>query len=92
MLHAVKVYGVGRCPGTLRAVALLDAMGVGYDYVDLDADRHAAAWVRWTNGGAAAPTVMVGLTVLPNPTERELRAALAGARLTRGAARAPVMN
>ncbi len=88
MLHAVKVYGVGRCPGTRRAVALLDAMGVRYDYFDLDADRHAAAWVRWTNGGAAAPTVLVGLTVLADPTEPELKAALANAQL--GLRAAPV--
>ena len=92
MLHAVKVYGVGRCPGTLRAVALLDAMGVRYDFFDLDADRHAAAWVRWKNGDAATPTVLVGLTVLARPTEPELKAALAEARTRHAVAPVHALN
>ena len=92
MLNAVKVYGVGRCPRTLRAMAMLEAMGVRYDYFDLDTDRHAAAWVRWKNGTAATPTVMVGLTVLADPTDAQLRAALADARLAHHVAPAHAMN
>ena len=92
MLHAVKVYGIGRCPSTLRAMALLEAMGVRYDFFDLEADRHAAAWVRWKNGDAATPTVLVGLTVLARPTDPQLRAAVADARLARVAAPAHAMN
>ncbi|MDB5297381.1 MAG: Glutaredoxin [Phycisphaerales bacterium] len=79
MLHAVKVYGVKRCPGTRRAAGLLDDLGVRYDYFDLDADRHAAAWVRWKCPGRPTPAVLVGLTVLAAPTPAELRAALAAA-------------
>lgn len=93
MSHPVKVYGVGRCPRTRRAMALLDSAGVGYHYFDLDADRHAAAWVRWRNGDAApTPTVMVGSTVLANPADADLRSALADARLAGRASVAQSMN
>lgn len=79
MLHAIKVYGVGRCPRTIRATALLEAMGVRYDYFDLDADRHAAAWVRWKSPDAPTPTVLVGMAVLAGPSDAQLRSAVADA-------------
>lgn len=80
MLHAVKVYGVGHCPRTQRAMDLLDSMGVAYDYLDLDQDHHAGTWVRWQGGGdARTPTIMVGLRVLIDPSEAVLKAAVAPA-------------
>jgi hypothetical protein len=79
MLHTVKVYGLGRCPRTVRITGLLRALDVPFDYFDLNADRHAAQWVRWRNGPHAVqtPTVMVGLRVMANPTETELATAVA---------------
>ncbi|HEX8915748.1 MAG TPA: hypothetical protein VF796_25565 [Humisphaera sp.] len=90
MLHAIKVYGQPRDPGTIRAVGVLRAMNTPFDFFDLDHDRHAAAWVRWKNGGAATPTVLVGLKVLANPTEADLRDAVAAT--ARRAEAAPAMN
>ncbi|QOV89348.1 glutaredoxin family protein [Humisphaera borealis] len=76
MLHAIKIYGLPTCKQTARAVATLEAMGVGFDYFDLSLDRHAAAWVRWKNGDIQTPTIMVGMRVLANPSLRDLQAAL----------------
>lgn len=92
MLHAVKIYGVSQCPQTLRAMALLESMGIHYDFFDLENDRHAAAWVRWKNGDAPTPTVMIGLRVLAAPTEPDLRAALFGAPRPAGTAPAFSLN
>jgi glutaredoxin len=78
MLHTVKVYGLNRCPQTLRATNLLRELGIGFDFFDLDTDRHARAWVQWKNGSIITPTIMIGLRVLVNPTTDELRDALAG--------------
>ena len=79
MLHAIKIYGRGECPQTLRAVETVRSMGMRFDYFDLDRDRHAAAWVRWKLGELRTPVVMVGMQVLANPTPAELSAAV-GAR------------
>jgi hypothetical protein len=54
-------------------------MEIAYDYFDLEQARHAAAWVRWQNGGDAVrtPTIMIGLRVLADPTEATLKSAVA---------------
>ena len=79
MLHAVKVYGLNHCPRTRQTTALLQALDVPYDFFDLDADRHAAAWVRWRSGNfqAITPTVMIGMRVMPEPSETDLANAVA---------------
>lgn len=91
MLHAVKVYGVPSCTKSQLAINVLESLGVAYDYFDLEQDRHAAAWVRWQNGGdeARTPTIMVGLRVLIDPTEAVLAAAVIPAE--RAVPAAPVL-
>jgi glutaredoxin len=92
MQHTVKVYGPARCPRTIRATALLQDMGVRYDYFDLDVDRHAAAWVRWKSPDAPTPTVLVGLAVLAGPSDAQLRAAVADEAQGRRPTPAHAMN
>jgi glutaredoxin len=55
----------------------LDALGVAYDYVDVEADAEAAGWVREQNDGKERkPTVKIGRQVLSTPDEEELESAL----------------
>ena len=72
-MRAVKVYGVESCNGTRRALRYLEALGVGYDFFDLNRDGHARAWVRWKTGGeAVTPTIAVAGELLRGPTESDL--------------------
>ena len=73
----VKVYGADWCGDTRRTLARLDALGVGYDYIDVERDAEAARWVREQNGGKERkPTLQVGGHVLSTPDDEELESAL----------------
>ena len=73
----VKVYGADWCEDTRRTLARLDALGVGYDYIDIERDAEAARWVREQNGGKERkPTLQVGARVLSTPDDEELESAL----------------
>ena len=73
----VKVYGADWCEDTRRTLSRLDALGVGYDYVDIESDAEAARWVREQNGGKERkPTVQVGGRVLSTPDDEELESTL----------------
>ena len=76
-MFGVKVYGAGWCEDTRRARAFLDRLGVQYQYVDIEQDESAAAWVRGQNGGQERkPTVDIAGQVLSTPTDHELTSAL----------------
>jgi mycoredoxin len=76
-VFGVKVYGADWCEDTRHARAFLDGLGVQYQYVDIDGDEAAAAWVREHNGGKERkPTVDVAGQVLSTPTDHELTSAL----------------
>ena len=73
----VKVYGADWCGDTRRTRAFLDGLGVQYEYVDVELDESAAAWVRERNGGKERkPTVDVAGQVLSVPSDHELTSAL----------------
>lgn len=73
----VKVYGADWCEDTRRTLARLNALGVGYDYTDIERDAEAARWVREQNGGKERkPTLQVGARVLSTPDDEELESAL----------------
>lgn len=73
----VVVYGTRWCAATQMVRRYLERMDVQYRYVDLEADPHAAARLRWWTGGYAShPTVYIGGEVLVEPTLRELDWAL----------------
>ncbi len=73
----VKVYGADWCGDTRNTLAFLDRLGVAYEYVDIEQDGRAAAWVREHNEGKERkPTVDVAGQVLSVPSDHELTAAL----------------
>jgi len=73
----IKLYGARWCPDCSRARHILDTQGCKYEYIDIekvkDAQEHVAAL---NNGKIVIPTIEVGPTVLVNPTDEELLAAL----------------
>lgn len=76
--HAVTVYGTDTCPDTLRSRALLDRLGVEYNFYNVDRD---AAMARTSsalqNGGQKVPVVDLGEnSVLVEPSDFELTQAL----------------
>jgi glutaredoxin len=76
-VFGVKVYGADWCEDTRRAREFLDRLGVKYQYVDIEQDESAAAWVRGQNGGKERkPTVDIAGQVLAVPTDHELTSAL----------------
>ena len=73
----VKVYGADWCEDTQHTLARLDALGVGYDYINVERDAEAARWVREQNGGKERkPTLQVGRRVLSTPDDEELESVL----------------
>lgn len=73
----IKLYGAGWCEDTRHTRDYLDSLGVAYDYVDVEQDEEAAAWVREHNDGKERkPTLDVAGQVLSVPTDHELVGAL----------------
>ena len=76
-MDKVKVYGADWCGDTQSTLRQLDALGVNYDYVDVEQDEKASAWVKQQNDGQERkPTLQVGGRVLSTPTAKELEEAL----------------
>lgn len=74
---SVKVYGADWCEDTTRAREFLNRVGVPYQYVNIEEDAAAAAWVRQHNDGKERkPTVDINGQVLSTPTDHELTSAL----------------
>lgn len=74
---AVNVYGAGWCGDTRASRALLDEMGVSYQYHDVDSDPKAAAFVREHNAGKQKlPTIDIDGKILSIPDDETLAEAL----------------
>jgi len=72
-MDPVKVYGAGWCEDTHATRAHLDALGIDYQYIDVDADPEAQAWVAAQNNGKQkTPTVAIGGRILIEPENDEL--------------------
>jgi glutaredoxin len=78
----VLVLGRDTCEDTVRSIALLVRRGVPFDYLHVDEDPAADAWIRRLNTGTwVTPTILVGDphdpdVVLREPSDEELEAAL----------------
>jgi mycoredoxin len=72
------VYGAGWCPDVRRSRALLEAEGVAYRYVDVEADDAATEVVRRLQQGARRiPTIVwPDGSHLVEPSDEELRTRL----------------
>ena len=69
----VVVYGTSWCAATQMIRRHLDRLRIPYRYVDIERDPAAAAQLRWWSGGRAShPTVLVGGSILIEPTLDEL--------------------
>jgi glutaredoxin len=83
--HAVKVYGTQTCHDTNRSRALLDGLGIEYNFynTDMDAAMARTADALRPNGGQKIPVIDLGEgNVLVEPSDDELTRALrAGGRL-----------
>jgi mycoredoxin len=76
-MEKIKVYGADWCGDTQRSRRQLDALGVAYDYIDVEADPQASGWVKEQNDGRdRKPTIKIGEQVLSVPSDRELESAL----------------
>ena len=76
-MERVKVYGADWCEDTQHTLARLEALGVSYEYVDIEGDAEAARWVREQNDGKERkPTLKIGRRVLSTPGDDELESAL----------------
>jgi len=72
-MAAIKIYGANWCPATRATIAHLKLLKLPYDYVDIDHDREAAAWVASQNDGKERkPTLDVAGEVLTAPSDEEL--------------------
>ena len=78
-MNDVKVYGADWCGDTRATRFYLDSVGVPYEYLNVDQDTKAQAWVKAQNGGKhKLPTVDLGGQILVIPDEVELEDALRG--------------
>jgi len=76
-MSQIKVYGADWCGMTRRTLSFLDELGVEYDYINVEKDDRASAWVKQQAGGKEKkPTVDVAGTVLVAPDDDELEEVL----------------
>jgi glutaredoxin len=70
---AITVYGADWCPMTTGTLAHLKDLGLEFDYIDIDHDKKAAAWVRDHNHGREKkPTLDINGNVLTEPSDDDL--------------------
>ena len=75
--HHVTVYGRNWCEDTQATRKQLDGLGVPYQYIDIEQNAEAAAWVEIQNGGKRrTPTLDIDGTILVEPDEQELKDSL----------------
>ncbi|MBI4491180.1 MAG: mycoredoxin [Chloroflexi bacterium] len=76
--NALTVYGTTWCGDCHRARRVLDQRGVGYRWIDIDAEPGAQEVVLRLNGGLrVVPTIIFpDGSVLTEPSNRELLARL----------------
>jgi glutaredoxin len=73
----VEVYGADCCVDTQRTRRHLDSLGIAYQYINIEQDQQASAWVKQQNDGKERkPTVKIGQQVLVEPSDPELEQAL----------------
>jgi glutaredoxin len=78
----IVILGRDTCEDTTRSVALLARRQIPYDYLKVDQDAAADAWIRRLNdGGWRTPTILIGDPdrpdmILREPSDAELLGAL----------------
>jgi mycoredoxin len=55
----IKMYGTTWCPDCMRAKQLFKRQNIGYDWIDIEQDAAASAYVEKVNGGyKSVPTIL----------------------------------
>jgi mycoredoxin len=80
MEEKIKVYGTHWCPDCVRAKQVLTRHKVDFEWIDIEKDETAAAYVEKVNKGyKSVPTILFADgSVLVEPSNRELEAKLSG--------------
>jgi glutaredoxin-like protein len=59
MTDTIIIYATSRCPDCRRAKKFLDEHKIAYEYVDIDRNREASAYVKQLNNGMrSVPTIL----------------------------------
>lgn len=76
--HAVTIYGADWCEDTVRVRALLERLGIEYNYYNVDLDPGIRRTMEALEGGASdrVPVVRMDDRVLVEPTDDALTTAL----------------
>lgn len=67
------------CPDVARSRAHLTELGLDWTEYDIESDESAAAETERLTGCRSVPTLVIGSTILVEPSNEELDAALSGA-------------
>lgn len=80
MSQQIRVYGTKWCPDCLRAKQVLNKRKVAFDWIDIEEDETAAAYVEKVNRGfKSVPTIVFADgSVLIEPSNAELEKKLSG--------------
>jgi mycoredoxin len=73
----ITLYGAGWCSDCRRSKALLDSLGVEYDYVDVESSAEAADRAHAISGRLSIPVITFpDASFQVEPSDAELRAKL----------------
>ena len=74
----IIIYGTRWCPDCSRARRILDRRGIPYEYIDINRDKQARAYVEQVNNGnRSVPTILFpDGDVLVEPSNHKLNAKL----------------
>jgi len=78
---AIKLYTLTTCVWCKKTKALLDELGVAYDYIDVDAlkgddQKKILDEVKQCNPACTFPTIKIGETCIRGFKENDIRSAL----------------
>jgi glutaredoxin len=76
-MNKVKVYGADWCEDTQRTREHLEELNVRYEYINVDHDKSAEAWIKQQNHGKRkTPTVDLDGKILIEPTNEQVDEAM----------------
>jgi glutaredoxin-like protein len=82
-MEQIRVYGTQWCPDCVRVKQLFSRHKIAFEWIDIDQDEQACAYVQKVNGGnQSVPTILFpDGSILVEPTNVVLEKKLAAANL-----------
>jgi mycoredoxin len=73
-MDKIKIYGTAWCPDCARAKQIFTKLKVPFDWINIEQDKNAAAYVEKINGGfKSVPTIVFpDQSVLVEPSNADL--------------------